>query len=455
MPKLTPHPWAHGARFYHIYPLGCCGALHSNTPGNRLERLHDWIDHLAYLGVNALYLGPVFASASHGYDVLDYYHVDPRLGESHALRNLVQEMHARRIRVVLDGVFNHVGRDFWAFRDLRHHLQDSAYKEWFQRLSFQMRGRSGDPFCYQGWRRGHHEMVKLNLNTPAVKAHLFGALEYWVRAFDIDGLRLDAAHCMNQKFLAQLANRGRALKRDFWMMGEVIDGDYRKWLDKGKLDAVTNYSLCESLRRAHWANDYHILAGTLDYQFGTGGACTGMHLYNFVDNHDMTRAASYLKKTAHLYPLHILLFTLPGIPAIYYASEWGQQGEKGRRSDDALRPSIPHPYHWQPKDHQDLISLIHELSGLHDKSSALQYGELQLLYVKPHTMAYLRRSRDELIVVVVHSGCNASERTLHLPWGHGQMVDLLNPGECFTITQNAIRLKLYPCWGRILQWQAT
>ena len=418
MARLSPHPWAHNARFYHIYPLGCCDApptLFNSLPESRLDRLHGWIDHLVHLGINALYIGPLFVSSSHGYDTIDYYHVDPRLGDTQTLQRLVQALHAQQIRVVLDGVFNHVGREFWAFRDLCRHGQYSGYTQWFQRLSFKTRGRSGDPFSYQGWRRGHHEMVKLKLSHPAVKEHLFGALAYWIQTFDIDGLRLDAAHCMNLRFLSQLANRGRALKSDFWMMGEITHGEYGRWIHKGKLDSVTNYDLCHTLRSAHNDGNYYHLAHLLNYQFGPDGVYRDLHLYNFIDNHDMTRIATYLKNTAHLYPLHILLYTLPGIPTLYYGSEWGQEGRKGRWSDAALRPSIPHPFHW-PKKHPGLIPVINKLSALHRNSLALQYGDWHLLHVSEKIMVYLRECHGEKLVVVVYADAYPTEWGINLPW---------------------------------------
>ena len=455
MPRLSPHPWAHSARFYHFYPLGSCGAparLHSSTPHARLDQLYGWIEHLASLGVNAVWLGPLFASSSHGYDTLDYYHVDPRLGDTATLQQLVRALHARGIRVVLDGVFNHVGRQFWAFRDLRRHLQGSAYAPWFQRLSFKRRNRLGDPFSYQGW-KGHHELVKLNLSNPQVKAHLFGALEHWIRTFDIDGLRLDAADCMNLQFLTQLANRSRAIKRDFWLLGEVVHGDYGRWIHKGRLDAITNYELYDILHKAHNAKDYHRLAHSLERQFGYHGVYRGLHLYNFVDNHDVNRIASQLKQPADLYPLHILLYTLPGIPSLYYGSEWGQTGKKERSSDAPLRPCIPHPYHWQHKAHPDLMPVISRLAALHQNSPALQHGHWQLLHQSRQTLAYLRHSPYENIVVAVHAGARNTELDLHLPWHHGELVDLLNPGDRFPIHHGHVRLTpLHPHWGRILRW---
>lgn len=456
MPKLSPHPWAASARFYHVYPLGSTGApshLHNMHPEARLNQLYDWIEHLLSLGVNAVYLGPLFLSSSHGYDTRDYYHVDPRLGDDNTLRQLVNSLHANGIRVVLDGVFNHVGRDFWAFRDLQQHMQNSHYARWFQRLSFQRRSRRGDPFTYQTW-KGHHELVKLNLNHADVKNHLLGALTHWIDTFDIDGLRLDAADCMNLQFLSRLANHARRRKRDFWLMGEVVHGDYGRWIHKGKLDAVTNYELYDALHKSHNAGDYTRLAHSLQRQFGHHGVYQGLTLYNFVDNHDVERIASRLKNAAHLYPLHLLLYTLPGIPSLYYGSEWGIAGRKQGWSDAPLRPHIPHPFH-APKDHPDLMNVISRLANLHKHSPALQTGNWRLLHESRQTIAFVRQCESEQLLVIVHLGARRTSLDLNLPWHHGHLVDLLNPGESFEIHHSHTRISpLHPYWGRVLRWQS-
>ncbi|NDJ76693.1 MAG: alpha-amylase, partial [Chloroflexi bacterium] len=176
---MTRTHWATDSVFYHIYPLGLCGAPFENDFSSpavpRLEMLYGWLDHLDYLGVNAVYLGPLFESTSHGYDTVDYYHVDRRLGTNDTLKHLIADLHRRGIRVILDGVFNHVGRDFWAFYDVRQNLQNSPYCDWFAGLRFDARSPNGDPFTYLPWEH-HYQLVKLNLDNPAVRAHLLGAV---------------------------------------------------------------------------------------------------------------------------------------------------------------------------------------------------------------------------------------------------------------------------------------
>lgn len=311
--------WSNNAFFYHIYPLGLCGAPRQNDlntpPVARLEKIYGWLDHIQSLGCNALYLGPLFESSSHGYDTADYYRVDRRLGSNEDLAKLTAECHRRGMKVILDAVFNHTGRDFWAFRDIQHHGGNSSYTGWYQNLHFNGHSPMGDPFQYESW-AGHFSLAKLNLNHPDVKGHLFGAVRAWVEQFGIDGLRLDAADVMDHGFLQELSAFCRELRPDFWLMGEVVHGDYRQWANSRELDSVTNYEAYKSLYSSFNDANFFEIAYALNRQSGESGIYRGLKLYNFVDNHDVNRIASQLKNQAHLYPLYALYFTTPGIPSI-------------------------------------------------------------------------------------------------------------------------------------------
>jgi cyclomaltodextrinase len=242
--------WCTEGLIYQFYPMGICGAPHQNdfqsAPVERLSRLEGWIDHLAWMGAKTVLLGPVFESGSHGYDTADYFQVDRRLGTHDTLKRYSAALHQRGMRLVLDGVFNHVGRNFWAFRDVQVHGQDSAYTGWFEGIDFSKPSPYQDAFDYQGW-NGHYSLVKLNLVHPDVRNHLFEAVASWVREFDIDGLRLDAVESISPDFIAALAAYCRPLKKDFWLIGEVVHGDYRKWAAPGMLDSVTNYEVYKGL----------------------------------------------------------------------------------------------------------------------------------------------------------------------------------------------------------------
>ena len=233
--------WFDQAVLYQIYPLGLCGAPKENdgveTP--RILRLLDWVDHIQKLGADTVLLNPVFDSDRHGYDTRDYFTLDPRLGSNEDFAKVCRAFHDAGLRVMLDGVFNHVGRGFWAFRDVQEKKWDSPYKDWFH-LSFDGNTQYNDGFWYEGW-EGHNELVKLNLWNPAVVEHQFAAIRSWVEKFDIDGLRLDVAYCLPPEYLKQLRAFTRTLKEDFVLMGETLHGDYNRWMGEELCHSVTNY----------------------------------------------------------------------------------------------------------------------------------------------------------------------------------------------------------------------
>ena len=439
--------WPQDATFYQIYPLGALGAPERNPGGPpipRLEQLHSWLPALQDLGITALYLGPLFESSAHGYDTADYFQVDRRLGTHDVLARLCTAARALGMRVVLDAVFHHVGREFWAFRDVLAHGAASPYAGWFH-LDFQRRSPQGDPFFYEGW-NGHYDLVKLNTSHPAVREHLFGAVSAWVDAFGIDGLRLDAADVLDKEFQRALAAHCKQLRPDFWLLGEVIHGDYRDWVGPAMLDAVTNYELYKGLYSSHNDRNYFEVAHSLNRQFGPGGLYQDLTLYTFVDNHDVERIASRLKEAAHLYPLYTLLFTVPGIPSIYYGSEWGIEGRKMGHSDAPLRPAFSPAEGPRLGKHADLAGAIARLSQIRQRHPALRHGTYRTLHVASEQFAFVRETPEETIVVVVNAASSPAELRLPL-LEKGRWTDLLNPGE----GTSGETLTIPPCWGRILQ----
>lgn len=454
--------------FYHIYPLGFAGAPEQNDftspAGNGLKAITGHIPRLLELGINALYLGPVFESTAHGYDTLDYYYTDRRLGNNGDLKDLVRAFHDAGITVILDGVFNHTGRHFFAFRDLQEKGQNSAYRDWFADLDFSKRSPYGDPFMYEGW-CGCYDLVKLNAHNPEVRDYLIKAAEYWIREFDIDGLRLDAANLLLPVFLEELSRRCKALKSGFWLMGEVVAGDYRKWANPTCIDSVTNYELYKGLWSSFNDRNFFELAWTLKRQSGPEGMYRDLSLYTFVDNHDVNRAASVLKNSAHLFPLYGLLFTLPGIPSIYYGSEYGFRGEKNKSGDRLLRPAwttpekLPEPNRPQI-DSESLKNTIAGFIKIRKENPALRYGGYRELFCSGEQYAFMRDAapaaspsgeKGETIIVAV----NASEKQklLKIPantLGGGSYKDLLS-GEEFRPAKGWLTLTLHPSWLRILR----
>jgi cyclomaltodextrinase len=450
--------WATEAIFYHIYPLGLCGAPERNdfttAPMPRLEQLHGWIDHLLELGVNALYLGPVFESSAHGYDTADYYRLDRRLGMNETLAQLSATLHENGIRLILDGVFNHVGRDFWAFRDVLAHGAESAYRDWFHNLQFDGRSPYNDPFTYEGW-AGHYDLVKLNLQNPAVRDHLFQAIETWMRDFQIDGLRLDAADVLDLGFLRDLAAFCRERDPEFWLLGEVVHGDYRQWANSGALDSVTNYECYKGLYSSHVDANYFEIAYSLNRQFGEGGLYTNLPLYAFADNHDVDRVASSLQESAHLYPLYCLLFTMPGVPSIYYGSEWGLKGQRTNGNDHPLRPALDLTSTRDASPHPDLATVLGRLARIRRGSPALKLGGYQQLFVGHEQLAFARQSAGQTIVVLVNAADQPAAFDFDLPSNRAHLLlDLLNPGESFDVHGPRVHIDpVWPYWARILVLQ--
>jgi len=444
--------WADSAIFYHIYPLGLTGAPANNDfkepPLQRLDVLLAWLPHIRKLGANALYLGPIFRSTAHGYDTADYWHLDPRLGTDETLKYFVTAAHAAGLRVVLDGVFNHVGRDFWAFRDVLDKGATSQFCSWFAGLDFHGHSPYGDPFTYEAW-SGCYDLVKLNLHNPDTRNHLLAAVGSWINDFDIDGLRIDAADVTDLGFLAALAGHAKAIKPDFWLFGEVVHGDYRAWANPATLDSITNYECYKGLWSSLVSHNYFEIAYSLDRQFGPEGIYRGLPLYNFVDNHDQDRVASKLGETHLLAPLYLLLFTMPGRPSIYYGSEWGLRGVRGDGDDRPVRPALDLASAPALGSEPELASLITRLSAIRLASSALLGGDYREAFVAPEQLAFVRQSSDETVAVLINASPDEVEMTVKLPWS-GEWEDLLN-GPSFHAYDDYLRCLVPAGGGRILR----
>lgn len=330
--------------FYHIYPLGLCGCPRNNdfcqSAGDGLKRLAGELESIRGLGVTALYIGPLFESTAHGYDTVDYFWVDRRLGTNDDLAAFVHRAHQLGMKVVLDAVLNHTGRHFFAFRDLQEKGRESQYKDWYLNVNFDGNNWFNDGFSYENW-AGCDDLVKLNLRNPAVQEHLLAAVTHWITDFHIDGLRLDAADVMDFDFQKKLREHCCRLDPDFWLMGEVVHGDYRQWVNGSMLHSVTNYQLHKGLWSSFNDRNFFEVAWTLKQQFSSGAPLEHELLYNFLDNHDVNRVASVIKDWRHLIPLYGLLFTVPGIPSVYYGSQWGIRGQRDQSGDFQLRPCLP------------------------------------------------------------------------------------------------------------------
>lgn len=391
--------WAYNSVFYQIYPIGFCGApVHNDgvcVP--RIRKLLDWSDYLKELGVDSILLNPIFESDNHGYDTRDFRLIDCRLGTNEDFAEVCKDLHAHGVKIVLDGVFNHVGRGFWAFKDVQEKRQESPYKDWFH-ISFDGNSCYNDGFWYEGW-EGHFELVKLNLQNPAVADYLLDCVKFWVEHFDIDGLRLDVAYCLDHNFMRRLRSYVQELKPDFALIGEVLFGDYNLIVNDSMLHSCTNYECYKGIFSSFNSMNLFEIAHSLHRQFGADSWCIyrGKHLMTFVDNHDVTRLASILTNKKHIPLAYGLLLGMPGIPCLYYGSEWGEEGVKAPDNDYALRPCFEKPV---PNKLTEYIKL---LIRLRQQSDALCNGAYKNIVIQNHQLVFERRSEKERVIVAINA----------------------------------------------------
>ena len=390
--------WYHHATVYQIYPLGLCGAPKQNDGvlSHRILRLLDWVDHIASTGADTVLFNPLFESDAHGYDTKDYRTVDCRLGTNEDLKIVCKAFHDKGIRILFDGVFNHVGRGFWAFRDVQEKRWDSRYQSWF-RVDFGGNNSYNDGFWYESW-EGHENLVKLNLSNPEVVQHQFDAIRSWVEQFEIDGLRLDVAYYLPEWYLKQLRAFTNTLKEDFVLIGETIHGDYRRWMSHEMCHSTTNYECYKGLYSSFNSMNLFEIGHSLARQFGPENwtLYRGCHLLNFLDNHDVTRIASILQNPAHLPVAYGLLFGMPGVPCIYYGSEWGIEGKK-MPGDYELRPDIALP------THNALTDWISSLAQARKKSRALCEGGYRNVLLTNRQIIFEREIPGERVLVAVNA----------------------------------------------------
>ena len=410
--------WFDNAVIYQIYPLGLCGAPRDNdsVQAHRIRKLLDWVAHIKKTGADTVLLNPLFESDRHGYDTRDYLTVDRRLGTEEDLRDVCDAFHKAGLRVMLDGVFNHVGRGFWAFADVQRKKWDSIYKDWFH-ISFDGNSNYNDGFWYEGW-EGHYELVKLNLQNPAVVQCQFDAIRSWVERFDIDGLRLDVAYCLSEDYLRQLRAFTEGLKPDFVLMGETLHGDYNRWMNDRMCHSVTNYECYKGLWSSFNSMNLFEIGHSLQRQFGPEPwtLYKGKHLLSFLDNHDVTRIASMLNNPDHLLPAYGLLFGMPGVPALYYGSEWGIKGRKDQ-GDDALRPALDAP-EWS-----DLTDAIAAMAKARKASPALCSGSYRNVVLTNRQIIFERVWENERVLVAVNA--DSVPYTAHFDARAGRATDLI------------------------------
>ena len=410
--------WAFESVFYQIYPLGFCGAPFEND-GNlehRITKVNDWIPHIKKLGADAIYFSPVFESDTHGYNTRDYKKIDCRLGTNEDFKEVVKSLHDSGIKVVLDGVFNHVGRGFWAFENVLKNRESSPYRDWFF-IDFGGNSNYNDGLWYEGW-EGNFDLVKINLRNEEVINHVLDAVKYWIEEFDIDGLRLDVAYCLDRDFLKRLRWFTGTLKEDFVLIGELLHGDYNQFVNDEMLHSCTNYECYKGIYSSFNSMNMFEIIHSLLRQFGAEPwtLYKGKHLLSFVDNHDVTRIASILENPNHLPLVYGMIFGMPGIPCVYYGSEWGAKAHKSE-GDPALRACFDEPVE------NELSDIIGKMAKAHKNSMALCYGDFRSVVLQNRHCIFERKVDGERVLVAINADENPV--TIHFDAGCGMAEDLI------------------------------
>ncbi len=437
--------WFDSAVFYHMYPLGMVGAEPVNDYGevrHRFDQLIAFIPYLKVLGCDAIYIGPLFESASHGYDTTDYKTVDRRLGTNEEFRKFVDTAHNYGIHVVVDTVFNHTGRDFFAFKDIRDKGCNSEYKDWYKGINFGCGSPKGDSFSYSAW-RGAWELPELNFNNESMRKYLIEVVQYWVDTFDIDGLRLDCADVLDINFQKSLRYFTTQMKPEFWLMGEVIHGEYPRWVNAETLHSVTNYELHKSIYSGFNSHNFFEIAHNLNRNMNIA-----KDLYLFLENHDVDRIASKLENKDNLKPCYMALFTLPGKPSIYYGGEFALEGKKRNGCDDSpLRPSI----NIDEMKPNKFTSFIAKLAEIHGKNSELHMGAYKELYLQCKQWAYARVDQNSAVITALNNDEAPAVFYVTLPVAGSVAFDLISEEEIRIEQDNRIMISLEANSGKIIK----
>lgn len=407
--------WYKESVFYQIYTLNFCGVpkINDGVVEHRILRVNDFIDYYKELGIKAIYFNPIFSSDSHGYDTRDFRKLDERLGTNDDFKQVSKNLHDHGIKVVLDGVFNHVGRDFFAFEDVKQHRQNSCYKDWFK-IDFHGNSNYDDGFWYEGW-EGHYELVKLNLDNPEVQQYLLDSISFWIKEFDIDGIRLDVAYSLPRWFMAMLKEHCRNFKDDFFLLGEVLGDNAGYMFSEAHLDSITDYPGFKGLWSSFNSLNMFELAHTIKRNYGE--MYRGQTLLTFVDNHDVERIATKLEDKGKLPLIYGMLLALPGIPCIYYGSEWGQIGKKEQGSDDSLRPEFTEPLP------NELTDYIKKLIALRNQYPALQQGEYKELALTNKQFVFEKSYQGQRIIVALN--LDEDIYYLHFNANAGRAIELI------------------------------
>lgn len=390
---MTGPGWVEHAIWWHVYPLGFVGAFPAEDPpqagDHRLGRVVEWFDHAITLGASGIALGPIFDSRTHGYDTTDYFRIDPRLGDDGDFDHLVSEARTRGLRVLLDGVFNHVGTEFARYRAATD--GDEEAQGWF-------RGRPGRFRTFEG----HGDLIALNHDNPAVIDYVVDVMTHWLGR-GADGWRLDAAYSMPERFWAAVLPRVREKYPGAWFVGEVIHGDYATVVSDTGFDSVTQYELWKAIWSGLNDGNFHELDWALKRHNDFLDAFSPL---TFIGNHDVTRIASQLENSAHVAHALVILMTTGGVPSVYAGDEFGFRGVKEERfgGDDAVRPEFGSPPLEVDDAGQQMFGLYQYLIGLRRRHPWLHAARTTPLKLDNTRYVYETRHGDDALIVALNLG---------------------------------------------------
>jgi glycosidase len=431
--------WLRGAVFYQIFPDRFANGDANNDPANvmlwdsrpslngyfggDLAGIQKRLDYLVDLGVNALYLNPIFQSAApHRYHITDYYRIDPKLGTMQDFLNLLDEVHRRGMRLVLDGVFNHCGRGFFAFNDVLENQAESPYKDWFHIKRFPVDAFSpGEAEDYLAW-WNIKSLPKFNTSNPEVRRYLLDVARYWIEQ-GIDGWRLDVPNEIDDDhFWAAFRQVVRNTNPEAALIGEIWEINPR-WVGDGHFDGLMNYPVRDAvLDLLKGRTGVVQFADLLDQVVNAYPWEHTLAMYNTLGTHDTKRVRTSLDGDLRRVGLaFIFLIAYPGVPAVYYGDEIGMEGDK----DPDSRRTFPWTEElWDT----DLRELVKRLIAERKHSKALQSGTYQRVWMDESRggFAFLRCAGEEQVMVIMNSG--DTHMTAAIPvgamgWQNGDRVE--------------------------------
>lgn len=410
--NLRPPDWVSSTVFYQIFPDRFYNGNTENDPenvanwdekpqtdnffGGDLEGIESKLDYLVELGINGLYLNPLFKSpTNHRYDTTDYYEIDPILGDISDLKSLVESAHEKGIRVILDGVFNHSGENFSRFLDVKKKGSDSNYWDWYEIDDFPVETEP-EP-NYRCW-AGVSSMPEFDRSNPEVRKYLLDIVQYWIEETDIDGWRLDTTHYLEPGFVREVRTAAKKVKSDAYIMGEVM-GPAASWFKSGSLDGVMNYELYDYLVDFFARDDCSAREFKKRIYFlrRSYPRWANFASYNLLSSHDFPRLMNRCDNEVARFKLaYFFLFTFPGAPAIYYGDEIGMEGE-----DD---PDCRRTYPWQDdKYNKDLFGFFQGLVKLRSEVTPLQDGDFLEIAANKDVFAYTRGRGDQTVLGAINS----------------------------------------------------